>query len=109
MAMAADPRAGMRLASMHRYDEVTVAQVCHAALRELRFRTGTRDQGSSWEDLDPAERESMTEAVTVARTLIRLPGSRHAAPQDPVPEDPAREQHTADELLQLITMALTPF
>lgn len=103
--MAAEERAGMLRAGVHRYDEVLVAQVCHAARRELRIRTGNPDPGP-WENLNPAERDTMTEAVTVARALIRLPGSRHAAPRELAPR--SREKQAADDLFQLITTALTP-
>jgi len=106
MAMAADERASMLRAGRHRYGEVTVAQVCYAALREFRVRTGNPDPGPAWEGLNPAEQDSMTEAVTVARALARLPDSRHAAPEDT--GGTALEEQVADDLFRFVTAALTP-
>jgi RyR domain len=62
-------------ARMNRYDEVTVAQVCHAALRELRLRAGEL-AAPPWEGMDEDGRDYVISAVLEARRGI-TPAGHH--------------------------------
>jgi hypothetical protein len=85
--------------SMHRYDEVVVAQVCHAALRELRLRTGELP-APPWEDMDETDRDYVVSSVAEARRGI-TPAAHHdnwvaARTADgwaPGPKNPAARTH----------------